>query len=395
MSHRKFEAPRHGSLGFLPKKRTKHHRGRVRSFPKDDASEAPHLTAFMGYKAGMTHVVREVERPGSKTHHKEIVDAVTIIETPPMVVVGLVGYVRTAQGLRTLNTVWTQHLNKEVKRRFYKNWYASKQKAFTKYTKKYIDAPQDIEAEIERMKSDCQVIRVIAHTQIKKIGLRQKKAHMMEVQINGGSSADKVDFGRNLFEKEVSVDSVFAKDENIDVLGATKGHGNEGVITRWGVTRLPRKTHRGLRKVACIGAWHPARVSFSVARSGQHGYHHRTEMNKKIYRIGKKDDKASAKTEADLTEKGITPMGGFPHYGFVNEDWIMIKGCCVGIKKRCVTLRKALMKHSSRAHLEDIQLKFIDTSSKFGHGRFQTDEEKLKFLGPTLKSTARDAAKNA
>jgi len=389
MSHRKFEAPRHGSLQFLPKKRTKHHRGRVRSFPKDDATAAPHLTAFMGYKAGMTHVVREVERPGSKMHHKEVVDAVTIIETPPMVVVGLVGYVRTAQGLRALTTVWAQTLNKEVQRRFYKNWYKCKKKAFTKYAKKYSDAPQDIEAELERMKNDCQVIRVIAHTQIGKVGLRQKKAHMMEVQINGGSSADKVDFGKSMFEQEVPVDSVFATDENIDILGATKGHGNEGVVTRWGVTRLPRKTHRGLRKVACIGAWHPARVSFSVARSGQNGYHHRTEMNKKIYRIGKKGDAASAKTEADLTEKGITPMGGFPHYGIVNEDWLMIKGCCVGVKKRCITLRKALMKHSSRAHLQETQLKFIDTSSKFGHGRFQTDEEKAKFLGPTLKSMAR------
>lgn len=49
-------------------------------------------------------------------------------------------------------------------------------------------------------------------------------------------------------------------------------------MTRWGVTRLPRKTHRGLRKVACIGSWHPARVGFSVARAGQHGYHHRTEV---------------------------------------------------------------------------------------------------------------------
>lgn len=69
------------------------------------------------------------------------------------------------------------------------------------------------------------------------------------------------------------------QDECIDVLGASKGHGTEGVVTRWGVTRLPRKTHRGLRKVACIGAWHPARVSFSVARAGQHGYHHRTEVS--------------------------------------------------------------------------------------------------------------------
>ena len=72
---------------------------------------------------------------------------------------------------------------------------------------------------------------------------------------------------------------LFWQDECIDVLGASKGHGTEGVITRWGVTRLPRKTHRGLRKVACIGAWHPARVSFSVARAGQHGYHHRTEAS--------------------------------------------------------------------------------------------------------------------
>lgn len=71
----------------------------------------------------------------------------------------------------------------------------------------------------------------------------------------------------------------FLQDECIDVLGASKGHGTEGVVTRWGVTRLPRKTHRGLRKVACIGAWHPARVSFSVARAGQHGYHHRTEVS--------------------------------------------------------------------------------------------------------------------
>ncbi len=59
-----------------------------------------------------------------------------------------------------------------------------------------------------------------------------------------------------------------------------------GVTSRWHTKKLPRKTHKGLRKVACIGAWHPARVGFSVARAGQKGYHHRTEINKKIYRIG-------------------------------------------------------------------------------------------------------------
>jgi large subunit ribosomal protein L3e len=341
----------------------------------------------MGFKAGMTHVVREPDRPGSKTHKKEIVDAVTIIETPPIVVVGLVGYTATPTGLRTLTTVWAEHLSEEVRRRFYKNWYQCKKKAFTKYAKTCASekGPELMNEQLERIKKHCSVVRVIAHTQTSKVGLRQKKAHIMEIQVNGGDAAAKVDFAKNLFEKEVNVDSVFAKDENIDILGATKGHGYEGVISRWGVTRLPRKTHRGLRKVACIGAWHPMRVSNTVARAGQDGYHHRTEANKKIFRIGKKGDAKSASTDADITEKSITPMGGFPHYGCVNEDWIMVRGSCVGVKKRVLTLRKTLLAHSSRRALEDINLKFIDTSSKFGHGRFQTADEKRKFLGPLAR----------
>ena len=39
-------------------------------------------------------------------------------------------------------------------------------------------------------------------------------------------------------------------------------------------------------QVACIGAWHPSRIQYTVPRAGQKGYHHRTEINKKIYRIG-------------------------------------------------------------------------------------------------------------
>lgn len=33
-------------------------------------------------------------------------------------------------------------------------------------------------------------------------------------------------------------------------------------------------------------------------------------------------------------------QGGFPHYGEVNEDFLMVKGCVVGPKKRVLTLRK-------------------------------------------------------
>ncbi len=114
--------PRCGSLGFLPKKRCRRGRGKIKSFPRDDASKPCHLTGFIGYKAGCTHILRDVDKPGSKLHKKETCEAVTIVECPPMVVVGVVGYVKTPRGLRSLNTVWAEHLSDECKRRFYKNW---------------------------------------------------------------------------------------------------------------------------------------------------------------------------------------------------------------------------------------------------------------------------------
>lgn len=74
-------------------------------------------------------------------------------------------------------------------------------------------------------------------------------------------------------------------------------------------------------------------------------------------------------------------MGGFRHYGVVKDDYLMLKGCVVGPKKRVLTLRQSLLKQTSRLALEDINLKFIDTSSNDGHGRFQTTQEKHKFYG--------------
>merc|ERR1712127_744273 len=401
MSHRKFSAPRHGSMGFYPKKRARRHRGRVKAFPRDDAKKPIHLTAFLSYKAGMTHIVREVDKPGSKVNKKEVVEAVTILETPPMVIVGVVGYVATPKGLRALRTVWAEHIGEDCRRRFYKNWYKSKKKAFTKASKKWQDdlGKKVIEKDLKAMKRYCKTIRVIAHTQMKLLNQRQKKSRIMEIQLNGGTIAQKVDWARQHLEKPVPISSVFAQDEMIDVIGVTKGKGFKGVTSRWHTRKLPRKTHKGLRKVACIGAWHPSRVQFTVARAGKKGYHHRTEINKKVYRIGEgykmKDGKLiknNAATEYDLADKSINPMGGFPHYGEVKNDFIMIKGCCMGPKKRVITLRKALVTSAKRVALEKIELKFIDTSSKFGHGRFQTADDKAAFMGPTKKDRVKATA---
>jgi len=391
MSHRKFEHPRHGNLGFLPKQRCRHIRGRIRSFPKDDASQKPHLTAFIGFKAGMTHIVRDLERPGSKMHKKEVVEPVTIVETPPMMCVGYVGYRKTPNGLRCIGSVWAQHLSDECRRRFYRNWRNSKKRAFTKYSKNLSTAEGKESAKQKEaaIAQSSDIIRVIAHTQMKKLGNRhvgQRRAFITEIQVNGGDVAGKVDFAKKLLEKEINIDGVFQQSETVDICSVTRGHGFQGVIQRWGVTRLPRKTHRGLRKVACIGSWHPERVAFSVARAGQHGFHHRTELNKKIYVMGKalSEDPHTGKTEYDITEKTITPMGGFPKYGTVRNAFVMIKGSVGGPVRRSVTLRRPIAPQTSRALQEKISIKFIDTSSKRGHGRFQTLKEKNQFVG-TLK----------
>merc|ERR1712007_350292 len=216
------------------------------------------------------------------------------------------------------------------------------------------------EAALDKIKKYCSTVRLIAHTQMKLIPLKQKKAHIIELQVNGGDAAAKVDFARGLFEKQISISDIFAQDDNTDCIGTTQGHGRKGVTSRWGTKKLPRKTHRGLRKVACIGAWHPSRVSFTVARGGQKGYHHRVEINKKIYRLGKgyktengKVDFNNGSTAIDITVKSINPVGGLPHY--------------------------------KRKDLEKIELKFIDTTSKIGHGRFQTLDEKTQYMGPLKK----------
>lgn len=230
MSHCKYEHPRHGHLGFLPRKRSRQVRGRARSFPKDDPSQKPHLTSFMAYKAGMTHIVRDVDRPGSKVNKKEVVEPVTILEAPPMVIVGIVGYRQTPVGLKTIGTVWAHHTSVEFRRRYYKNWKQSAQLAFTRH-KQFVNTKEGKLAEARLLKAfakKASVIRVIAHTQLRKlrnnrVGL--KKAHVQEIQINGGDIAAKLELAKSLLEKEVRVDTVFKQSEACDVCSVTKGHG--------------------------------------------------------------------------------------------------------------------------------------------------------------------------
>ena len=75
--------------------------------------------------------------------------------------------------------------------------------------------------------------------------LKQKKAHVIEVQLNGGSISDKVDWAKEHLEQAVPISAVFYQDEMIDVIGVTKGHGFKGT------KRAPGPASPRTRKTKC------------------------------------------------------------------------------------------------------------------------------------------------
>ena len=117
-----------------------------------------------------------------------------------------------------------------MRRRFYKNWYKAKKKAFSKYSAGEGGYAAKSAATAEQLKKHATVVRVLAHTNVRAVGIGQKKAHLAEVQVNGGTVEEKVDFALSLFEQPVGIDAVFSQDEMIDVIGVTKGHGFNGKI---------------------------------------------------------------------------------------------------------------------------------------------------------------------
>ena len=101
-------------------------------------------------------------------------------------------------------------------------------KAFFHYSKLYEseETKKVLDHKIEEIKQSCSVIKAIVHTQPSKIGaLDMKKAHVYEVQINGGTIADKVQFVLSNFEKEHTMADIGQKNEMVDLVGVTIGHG--------------------------------------------------------------------------------------------------------------------------------------------------------------------------
>ncbi len=314
MARRKYSAPRRGSLGVRPRKRAAEFIPRVRSWP-EVSFETPKILGFLGYKAGMTHLIMIDDRPGTLTEGKEIFVPVTVIETPPMVPVAARFYIRTSRGLQTLTEVWTQVPEDLELWRRVKTLSVGEEN-----TKKSMGKVEKFKEKIER-------VSLLMSSQPKLAGgLSKKVPDIVEIKVGGGSIEERIDYALKILGKEVKVTDVFSVGQFIDVIGVTKGKGFQGVIKRFGVKELPRwhKHRKGSRR---IGSRSPGIGTLSaVPQPGQMGFHRRTELNKRILVIGHNGYE-------------ITPSGGFPHYGIVRSDYIVVKGSIQGPPKRPLVLR--------------------------------------------------------
>ena len=75
--------PRRGSMAFSPRKRANRQFARVKSWANNESGDI-RVQGFVGWKAGMTHVLLRDTNPNSTSAGQEIRKPVTVIEIPPL-----------------------------------------------------------------------------------------------------------------------------------------------------------------------------------------------------------------------------------------------------------------------------------------------------------------------
>jgi len=312
MARRKTSAPRRGSLAFRPRKRASRLLPRIKTWPEVQL-DSPRILAFIAYKAGMTHIVMIDDRPNSLTSGREIVVPVTVLETPPLIPLAIRTYRRDVWGLTTFCEAWVEP-----------------PKELELWRKIPTFRSTDLDKKLSVINDNIGIISrvsVIVATQPKLTGgLSKKKPDLLEVRIGGSDIQSQINYAVSILGKEVKVTDVFTEGQFVDVLGVTKGKGFQGVIKRFGVKELPKwhKHRKGSRRV---GSRSPTIGALStVPQAGQLGFHRRTEYNKRILRIGSNGYE-------------VVPAGGFPHYGIIRSDYVLIEGSIMGPPKAPIVLR--------------------------------------------------------
>ena len=315
MGHRKYSAPRRGSIAFRPRSRAKSLEARIRTWPENYDKDSTALVGFAGFKVGQIQLMTIDDKEKTPNFGKPLMNHSTVISLPPLKIVGMRGYSEDAYGRHAIFDVYSKDSIKDLS---------------TKYKTKYSeDGLNKAANKLENTKYIMAIVAVFPH----KIGISQKSPFIFEVPVSGKDINSKFDFLKSKLGQEVRASDVFKNGQNIDVHGITRGKGVEGPVTRFGIKRKQHKSRKSVRAVGTLGPISPAVVMYTVARQGQRGFHQRTEYNKRILLISnsEKNDVAN-----------INPKGGFKHFGLVEGDYMIVRGTIPGVPKRLIKLRQPI-----------------------------------------------------
>jgi large subunit ribosomal protein L3 len=317
--------PREGSLAFYPRKRAARIYPNIDTYPSIDKTIP---LAFAAYKVGMGHVIALDNRKNSPTYGMQISIPITILEVPPLKVIGVRFYQKTIRGLKVLTEIYSKDLPKELER---------KVKIKSNFSEQKIE-------EVKKNAEKISNVRLIIATEPKKTGLGKKKPEIFEIEVGGKNSKEKIEYAVSLLGKEFLPNEAFKEGEVVDVIAVTKGKGTQGPVKRFGIKIQGRKAKEKLRHVGSLGQERPGKVRWTVPMAGQMGFQTRTELNKRILKFGNGNE--------------INPKSGFKRYGIIKSSFVIIEGSVPGSKKRLVMIRKAI--RSKEAPILPYEIKKIE-----------------------------------
>ena len=305
-------------MAFSPRKRARSETPHISSWAAVEGDD-PKILGFAGYKVGMSHIMAVDYRKKSTTAGQEIRMPVTIVEIPPMKVIGARGYIQDTYGLRTLTEAWEKKIDKDLERTL------------------PIPKGHNAKAAWKKMSdSDLEEVRLLVHTQPRMVtGIPKKRPEIMEMAVGGGSVDAQIEFAKEMMGKEFTMSDFTQDGEMLDAIAVTTGYGFQGHVKRWGVKLLTHKNSKHRRMIGNLGPFSPGYVVSTVPQAGQTGYHQRTEYNKRLLKIGDNPDE-------------INPKGGFLNYGLIRGNYALLHGSLPGPSKRLIRFRKAVRFHGKK-----------------------------------------------
>ena len=314
----KHNKPNRGSMAFSPRKRARSETPHISSWAAVEGDD-PKILGFAGYKVGMSHIMAVDYRKKSTTAGQEIRMPVTIVEIPPMKVIGARGYIQDTYGLRTLTEAWEKKIDKDLER-----------------TLPIPKGHNAKEAWKKMSDHDLEEIRLLVHTQPRMVtGIPKKRPEIMEMAVGGGSLDAQIEYAKEMMGKEFTMSDFTQDGEMLDAIAVTTGYGFQGHVKRWGVKLLTHKNSKHRRMIGNLGPFSPGYVVSTVPQAGQTGYHQRTEYNKRLLKIGDNPDE-------------INPKGGFLNYGLIRGNYALLHGSLPGPSKRLIRFRKAVRFHGKK-----------------------------------------------